>query len=118
MLTPYIDSVNQPMKDFFEAQGGVEIMRLKSLLVESDVDICRVEPASIIKGAVEVDCNDADALFLSCTALRAAECIARLEAELGKPVLSSNQCMFWQLMKAAGYPRPIHGFGQLLERYL
>lgn len=117
MLTPYIDTINQPMKAYFESEG-VEVLKLSSLLVESDVDIARVRPSSIRRAALEACVEEADAIFLSCTALRAVECISALEAELGKPVLSSNQCMFWALMRHGGLKQPIHGFGQLLESHL
>jgi maleate isomerase len=117
MVTPYMDSVNQPMINFFASQG-IEVIKLKSLLVESDVDIARVQPDSIQKAAYEACVEEADALFLSCTALRAVECIVALESALKKPVLSSNLCMFWALMKASGYNRPIDGCGQLLAQHL
>jgi maleate isomerase len=113
MVTPYIDSVNQPMIRFFEDRG-VEVIKLKSLLVESDVDIARVSPKSILKAAREACVDGAEALFLSCTALRAVECIETLEGELNLPVFSSNQCMLWALLTAAGYKQPIQGGGRLL----
>jgi maleate isomerase len=113
MVTPYIDSVNQPMIRFFEDRG-LKVKKLKSLLVESDVDIARVHPSSILKAAREAAIDDADALFLSCTALRAVECIETLERELNLPVFSSNQCMLWALLTAAGYTQPIPGGGRLL----
>ena len=39
--------------------------------------------------------NDADALFISCTALPVLNIIDRLEKKLNKPVLSSNQALIW-----------------------
>ena len=117
MLTPYIDSVNQPMKDFFE-QHGIRIVKLKSLMVESDVDIAQVPPAAIKQGAEETYIEEADGLFISCTALRSTETLGELEASLQRTVLSSNQCMFWSMMKAAGYKKSITGYGQLLENFL
>ena len=117
MLTPYIDSVNQPLISYFKDRG-VNVVRLKSLFVESDIDIARIDLDSIKRGAIEASTDEADAVFLSCTAMRSVECIEELEAELGKPVLSSTLCMFWQLMRAVGYEKPIKGFGQLLESYI
>ena len=117
MLTPYVESVNDPMVAFFE-DNGIEVVKLRSLFVHSDVDIARVSTESIIQGALEVNAAETQAIFLSCTALRAADTIAALEKTLGIPVLSSNQCMFWQLMRCSGYRRSITGFGRLLEECL
>ena len=40
----------------------------------------------------------ADAYFLSCTNIRALPVIETLEAELGAPVISSNQAMLWRAL--------------------
>jgi len=42
----------------------------------------------------------AEALFISCTAMRIVEIKAELEKELGIAVFSSNHETFWQTMKA------------------
>ncbi len=42
----------------------------------------------------------ADALFLACTNLRSLKVIERLEAELGIPVVSSNQATLWVGLEA------------------
>ena len=114
MLTPYIDSVNQPMRKFI-MDHGVDVPYLNSFYIESDVDIARIPGDVIAEGGHECYREDTDALFISCTALRAAEQIERLEAELGVPVLSSNQCMFWQALRLAGYSKPVTGYGRLLS---
>lgn len=115
LLTPYIDSVNQSMCKFIE-KSGVSVRNISSFCVESDVDIARIPPAAIIEGAHSCYRQGSDALFISCTALRAAAQAGRLEAELGVPVLTSNQCMFWQALRTAGYRKPLSGHGRILER--
>ena len=59
------------------------------------------------------DDTGAEALFISCTATRAAEVVERLEALTGRPVITSNQAMIWQTMRAAGETGPIEGLGRL-----
>jgi maleate isomerase len=46
--------------------------------------------------------DDCDGVFVSCTSLRALQVIAKAEAQLGKPVVSSNQALAWHLMRLAG----------------
>ena len=113
LLTPYIDTVTHPMREYIESEG-TNVHNVKSFYVKSDVDIARLNPTDIKAAAMETYKSGADALFLSCTALRAADVIDELEDELGIPVLSSNQCMFWQALRIAGYANPIEGFGRLM----
>ena len=45
------------------------------------------------------------------------ELIAELEAELGKPVVSSNQATFWNVLRTLKLNTRIKGFGRLLEDF-
>ena len=47
-------------------------------------------------------------MFVSCTSLRLVEAVAGIEAELGKPVTSSNHALAWHCLRLAGIddPRP------------
>ena len=57
----------------------------------------------------------AQALVLSCTDMRSVEIIARLEAAVGKPVITSNQAMMFQARQLIGIGDAAPGFGHLLE---
>ena len=114
LLTPYIDSVNQAMRGFLEAHG-IEVLNIGSFCLEDDIEMAELSPDAIHQAALEVCSSEADALFVSCTAIRAVEVIERTEIALGKPVLSAIQSLFWQSIRAAGYTKPIDGFGQLLR---
>jgi maleate cis-trans isomerase len=56
-----------------------------------------------------------DSIVISCTNLRAAPAIAPLEAELGIPVVTSNQAGIWQSLRLLGIDAAISGYGALLE---
>lgn len=113
LLTPYVDSVNQAMRAFLEARG-VEVVNVGGFLMEDDREMARIPPGAILDAALEVCDERADALFISCTAIRAVEIIERAEAALGRPVLSSIQTLFWQSLREAGCSAPVPGFGRLL----
>ncbi len=49
--------------------------------------------------ARENDVKEADAIFLSCAATTQIEAVAAIEAELGKPVVNSNQAVLWGCLK-------------------
>ena len=114
LLTPHNDAVNEPLRNFIKA-NGVEVKYLNSFYVENDVDIARIPDTAIVRGALESYRDDTDALFVSCTALRAAKQVGNLEAKLGVPVLTSNQCMFWHALRTSGYDKSVTGYGRLLS---
>lgn len=114
VLTPYTGEVNAAVAEYLE-DHGVTVINLASFLIESDIDMARLTPSSIRRAAIETCAPDADALFISCTALRAVEVLDEIEAVLEKPVVSSIQAEFWQCIRAAGYEQPIEGFGSLLR---
>ena len=86
-----------------------------SFELESDVDMGRIPPDAIARAIAAADRPDADAVFVSCTALRAAEIVAGAEAAIGKPVVTSIQAMCWQSLRFAGFHAPLAGHGRLLE---
>ena len=59
---------------------------------------------------------DAEAIFISCGALRTIEIIEHLERTTMKPVVSSNLCTAWNCLRLAGIKEPIYGYGSLLSR--
>ena len=67
--------------------------------------------------ARRADHPQADAVFMSCTGfVGAADAIDEIEAELGKPVVTSNQATFWDCMRKLGVGESIAGGGQLLRQ--
>jgi maleate isomerase len=114
LLTPYVDSINRMMRAFIE-ERGVEVPVMGSFNHDDDGEVARITPASIEAAALELGAHpQVDAVFVSCTSLRVAEHVARMEARLGKPVLSSNHAMAWHALRLAGYSDPVPGFGRLL----
>jgi len=68
--------------------------------------------------AREVNCPEADGIFISCTNFRALEGVEELEAELGKPVLTSNTTTMWHTLRRSGYDGPARLGGSLLRQHL
>ena len=114
VLTPYLDEVNGPMWRCLEDYGQ-EVVGFTSFGIADDNDMARLAPETIYQAALEADRAEAEAIFISCTAIRAAEVAARLEQALGKPVVTSIQAMYWHALRTAGYDGPVAGYGRLLE---
>ena len=64
---------------------------------------------------MQIEIKNADALFISCTALPVLNIIERLEKKLGKPVITSNQSLIWDTLESIGMNKDIQGFGKLFN---
>ena len=110
--TPYLDEINRREKAYLEA-AGFDVLDIQGLNIEYDSEIVRVTPSSLKAFACSLDRPDADAIFVSCGALRTLDIVEALEAETGKPVIYSNQAMIWDTLQLAGIADRISGYGRL-----
>jgi len=115
VLTPYRDDINRFMRDYIQARG-FEVPVFGSFNEENDNRVSCIAPASIRAALLEIGRHDkVDAVFVSCTSLRLAQVAAEVEAELGKPVTSSNHAMAWHALRLAGIDDAQPGYGRLYE---
>ena len=117
VFTPYSRDVNTAIAEFLIGHG-CDIRAFASFDLDTDEAMSGVPERAIADAAARADRPDSDAVFISCTALRAAGCAAELEARLGKPVVTSNQAMFWHALRLAGVSDAVAGRGMLLQRAL
>jgi maleate isomerase len=99
LLTPYSEVVSQGVAKYFN-DSGVDIVSLTYMDIKDDRDVARLSSKSIITAAKAAIDPTAEALFISCTAMRVVEIKEELETELGIPVFCSNHSTFWETMKA------------------
>jgi maleate isomerase len=57
--------------------------------------------------------GEVEAVFMGGNGFRVAEAIAPLETALGRPVLTSNQVLLWNILTSAEATFTIRGYGQL-----
>lgn len=57
----------------------------------------------------------ADGVFVSCTNYRTFEVMDRLEADLDKPVVTSNQATLWDVLGELGVDASSHVPGSLAD---
>lgn len=117
--TPYVDFVNDRQRSFLE-DAGFEVVSIRGLgmgkTYEERSMISRQAESVAYELAKEVDSPRADGILISCAALASIGVLQRLEAELGKPVVSSSVATFWAAVRPAGGEISIPGFGTLLRR--
>ena len=114
LLTPYVDEVNATFEDYF-TERGLELTRLAAFKQEGDPQINRIDPECLVEAALKIGASDCDGLFISCTGLCTSGIVQRIEDELGKPVVTSNQALSWATLRAAGVDDEIDGFGRLFR---
>lgn len=112
LATPYIDSVNEAERAFLQAHG-FEVVGIEGLGLSGKA-IREVPPSAVAQLVRRADRPAAEALFVSCTDFRALEIAGQMEAELGKPVLTSNQVTLWGILRALQLSTRIPGYGGLL----
>ncbi|MEO1703686.1 MAG: ectoine utilization protein EutA [Pseudomonadota bacterium] len=114
VLTPYTQDVTDSLAAYF-SQRSASVVSATCFGLTDDREMARISRESIVEGGVAACASDADALFVSCTALRAAVCVEELEDRLGKPVVTSNQAMVWRCMRHLGMTSSLPGGGKLFE---
>ena len=116
VATPYLDEVNRIEADYF-ANKGFDVVRLEGLNLTLDSEMVRVTPNYLRDFAISVDSPDAEAVFVSCGALRSVEVIDEIEAVVGKPVVTSNQGMLWHCRRLSGIDDRLDGMGRLTREH-
>lgn len=101
LLTPYTPQTTQPMADCFEA-GGFALQGVSCLGMTDDRAMARLSHATIIQAARAAVAPGSQALFVACTAVRAAAIIDRIEDAVGIPVVSANSATLWAAARACG----------------
>ena len=114
IFTPYSKPLNDEVIDYFESEN-FKITSNAYFDISNDLDIGKVDENYLYETLLNMDLGNADALFISCTALPALSIIEKLEKKLNKIVLSSNQVLIWDTLQSIGKKDSIDGFGKLFK---
>ena len=78
VFTPYPESVNKTISEYL-IKKNINVMSFSTFNLDLDVDFARVDPKYLSEILIKLNINDADALFVSCTALPALEILDGVE---------------------------------------
>jgi maleate cis-trans isomerase len=111
VASPYETWLNERLKQYLRA-FGIEVLALKGLGTQAHASFTPEQNAEL---ASEVDRPESQAIFISCSNFRTLEIIGLLEDKLGKPVMTSNMCSLWKMLRILGDRRDLPGAGRLFR---
>jgi maleate isomerase len=113
LVTPYVAEVTAPMIAYL-ADHYIEVVSEVSFGQSNDWTVARIAESSTRAAMLEAGrAEGVEAVFASCTNLRTFGVIGAVEAELGVPVVSSNQALLWHLLSLGGIAAQGWGPGRL-----
>jgi maleate cis-trans isomerase len=110
--TPYPEVISRQGRAYWEAAGFQIVGHHRLAGVVSIYDEPEERAAELARRA---DAPGAQAVLISGTGLPTVGALERLERELGKPVISSNQACLWRALRLVGVSEVVPGFGRLLR---
>lgn len=114
IATPYTEALNDLAASYF-TENHFHITNMSGLGLMDDYQISNLDDETIYQMAKQVDTDDAEAIFISCTGLHTIPFIEYLEKDLGKPVITSNQATFWHTLRLSGIKDSLTAYGVLFE---
>jgi maleate isomerase len=117
LVSPYREEMHAAEERFFQS-NGFDLIRSRSMGLDSGVKFARVPPSEIYRFCRETWDERADGLFISCMNFNAMPCIGPLERDLRKPVLTSHSSALWKVLTMVHVKESISGFGRLLKEGL
>lgn len=101
MVTPYSQKVTDHEAEFLAAVGAQVLTAVGHGLDGSDA-YCAAPPSFWRDKTLEVRHKDADLYFISCANTASMSVVDELERRLERPVITSNQIVVWDQVRALG----------------
>ncbi|MEU4646890.1 maleate cis-trans isomerase family protein [Nocardia fluminea] len=101
VVASYPEEVARLFVDFL-AHAGIDVVSMSSAGIDTAAEVGTLTPDQVLALAVTNDHPDAQALLIPDTAMHTLEVLPKLEAALGKPVLTANQVTIWEGLRLAG----------------
>jgi len=108
---PWFDPQFNELGAAYFASQGFDVVSSESAGLSHDP--AAIEPAAVAAWISRHVADSAQAIFIGGNGFRAAGAIDALEATIGRPVLTSNQVLLWQLLAGADASFVIEGYGRL-----
>jgi maleate isomerase len=101
LLTPYSQHTTDEEAGFLR-EAGFEVPLARGFGLKGSDEYCATPPQFWRDRALEAAQPDADAYFLSCANISVFSIVDEVEELLGRPVVTSNQVVFWDALALLG----------------
>src|SRR5262249_7185943 len=99
-------------------EAGYELVADEAAALSGTDAYCIPPPQLWDDLAIRLNDDRAQAYFISCDIVHAIEVIERLESELNRPVVTSNQAALWCALRTLGLKDVVPGLGALFSHGL
>lgn len=118
-VTPYDKESNKRLEAFLQG-NGIEVTELSGLgLAPDETDDLAVTNSQTAKDTyrrvVQIDDSNADAVLVTATNLASLETLSQMEADIDKPVISTNQALLWHSLVLSDVNPTLSGLGTLFS---
>jgi maleate isomerase len=117
VAAPWTEATTATVTAFIGTSGFTVVAHSAMGLVDYH-QIGLLDEETAVKAAIAVDHQDAQAVMLAGGNVPTLGIVDRLEATIGKPVLTTNQVSLWAVLRLAGYHAPVFGWGRLLREHM
>jgi maleate isomerase len=115
LAMPYLEQVAKSAIQFVQ-DSGIEVVEAEWLNL-GKYEIPELSQEALYHQTKRVDRSESDAVLILCTDLHTIKIIEKLENDLQKPVITSNQATMWNMLRLAGVRDQIRGYGRLLSEH-
>ncbi len=99
----------------FLSEDGIEVVAIGSHGIVTAAEVGTLGPDQVLEMVTAADHPAAEAVLVPDTAMHTLAVIDRLEAAVGKPVLTANQVTIWKGLQLVGPVTPQPGLGTLFS---
>jgi maleate isomerase len=114
VVSPYPPEFDELEHKFF-TECGFEVADVRSFGIADNRELADPSPGEIYRLTRDAARTPADAVLISCLALRSHYVAEQLEQDLGVPVITSTTATLWAGLRLAGVNDAVPGYGRLLR---
>jgi len=111
LASPYAPWLNERLRQYLTA-AGFEVQAMQGLDTQNHSAVTNERIEALIR---EVDRPQTQAIFVSCSNFPTLAIIEKMEQELGKPIVASNQSSMWRMLRLLDDRRAVPGAGRLFR---
>ena len=114
VLTPYPKDVNVTVFNYL-SKNNLTIDSFNSFNLNYDSEIAQVSLESLKESIANINLDNVDGLFVSCTALKIVDILDEVEKKFNTTVISSNQAIIWDCLQLLDMNIKVPGYGKLFN---